>query len=367
MKNILLYVILAFLIACTGEPSEEEQEITYAPPTDVASLFSSIDHFDTGRIARIELNTLIKCTGKIEIPPTDIFSIHPRIGGYVQSIRFLEGDKVNRGAVLASIEDPGFIARQRELLELKSQLDLASQDYERQKRLAEEGATTSKLYQSAEATWNQLNVSFNGLINELEMIGFSTSDLLENGTYQRSIQLIAPTDAIVNRVLANTGQYVEPHDIIYQLTGLDHIHLELNVLERDLPMISIGDRVQFNIAGYDQTFQAEIVKIGAEVDQQSGTLMVHCHISDEHHPAAFRPGIFASAMIMSKSTEAFALPIRGALKRGGDYFGYVVQNNELVRVPLKNARTYNDMVRFDASTKDLEQTWVTYGAYYIEQ
>jgi len=366
MKQIILFLALLIIAACGNPTSEEAAESAPQTSRDLATLFSTVPNFDTGRISKVLIADPINCTGQIDIPPTDMFSIHSMAGGYVKKLYYLEGDEVNAGAIMASMEDPKFISRQRELLELQSRLELANRNFERQKTLDAEGATTSKLYQAAEADWKELNASFNGLTSELEMMGFSTAQLLADGTYQRTLNLRAPATGIVQSIHVNVGQYIEPHDAIYELMGLDHTHLELNVLERDLPRISIGDSVRFEVAGLESEFKGEIVKIGAMVDNATGSLMAHCHIDDGPQVSKLRPGLFASARIFPQATEGYVLSFKAVVKEGTSYFGYVINNNELVRVPLRNARIFKDVVQFDATTEDLDMKWVTGGAYYIE-
>ena len=67
------------------------------------------------------------------------------LGGYVQAIKVMPGMKVQKGQVLAVVEDQAFVQLQQDYLTTKQQLTFATKDYQRQKELNASQASSDKV------------------------------------------------------------------------------------------------------------------------------------------------------------------------------------------------------------------------------
>ena len=73
-------------------------------------------------------------------------SVSALIGGRVQSVEVIEGDKVRKGQVIARLSNPEFIKMQQEYLSAKSNIPFLENDYLRKKELLKDGITSSKSF-----------------------------------------------------------------------------------------------------------------------------------------------------------------------------------------------------------------------------
>ena len=102
--------------------------------------------------------------------PESVASVSMPLGGYVQAIKVMPGMKVQKGQVLAVVEDQAFVQLQQDYLTTKQQLTFATKDYQRQKELNASQASSDKSYQLAESEWAKYKITLKALDEKLRLI-----------------------------------------------------------------------------------------------------------------------------------------------------------------------------------------------------
>ena len=359
-------ILIIVLLGCSPQSPEQTEEIESTATRSLVELMQQIPSIDTGDLIQYQVMESIKCSGQIDVPPNGLYSVHARTAGFITNIEVLPGDRVRKGQLVAQVENPEFIPRQRQLLELQAELDLADKNLKRQQTLIERDATTSTQYDKAYADRQLLEARYNGLISELRVMGFDTDRLLEQKTYQEVVRVVSPATGYVQSVDVNSGQMVEPSQRIAMIVSYEHMHLELAVLERHAPYVQVGDSVVFSLTGSSRQFTADVVKIGATFDSEKGATIAHCHMADDTDLSVFKPGMFVQARLLNTSELVVGLPTAAVVKSGLRYFGYVVEGEEVVRVQLDTPVEHEGFVAFDPGEALAAATWITNGVYYLE-
>jgi cobalt-zinc-cadmium efflux system membrane fusion protein len=356
MKNYLVLLCALSFIACQETKNTE-------PATVEAKAAPKLDAVKTGPLQERNISHEIACTGTVEVPPTDLISVHTRIAGQVSGLRYLPGDYVKQGTQLLRITNPELIHKQRILLETKAQLAEAQRTLDRQNTLDAGEATTAAALDAARSQVELLNATYAGLKQELQAYGINLNQLESEGTFQSSVGVYAAGSGYVHAVTTNQGQMVSPTDELLQLAGTEHLHLELSVPSREVATVRKGQQVQFILPFNDTRGVATIEKINPMVDMETATLNVHCHFEGKL-PEGLVPGLFLNATILTGERTLTGLPLSGVIKEGEQYFGYRVVGGEMVKTLLREVRVLGDFVAFEAEEAGGE--WVTAGAYYLE-
>ena len=359
MKQLFAVLIMITYIACTADTE-------VASTTEEAPQTARSEYISTGPIETMTIAHPVECVGRIEIPPSDLYSVHSRATGFVKTLNILPGDRVKKGALLAEIENPEFIGMQRELYELRHTLKTAQSRFDRQQQLADKNATTAKQYEEAYGQLAVTRASYYGLYEELTQQGFEIDTSTTEVTYVKTLKILSPVSGYVTAVNTNMGQRIDPHDMLCEVASRDHLHLELFVLERDINSVEIGQKVRFTTSDGSEVFNAEIVKLNAVIERATGTVMVHCHIDGEHDDQHFKGGTFARATIQTAPREVMGLPSDALVRNGNLWYGFVVDQDGFRQVQLDEVVTMEDFASF-AIPPGLETAeWVRGGAYYIE-
>lgn len=75
---------------------------------------------ETGVLEGKETASGIMVTGSIDIPPQSVASVSAPFGGYIKYTKWMPGEHIGKGQVLASIENPELVQIQQDYLLAKS-------------------------------------------------------------------------------------------------------------------------------------------------------------------------------------------------------------------------------------------------------
>ncbi|CAL1518310.1 efflux RND transporter periplasmic adaptor subunit [Chitinophaga sp. MM2321] len=251
-----------------------------------------------------QISGAIKVNGFLDVPPQQLVSVSVPMGGFIKNTTLLQGMAVKQGQVIAVMENLDYIQLQQDYLDIKSQLEYATVEYERQQELSRENVNALKTVQLAKASFQSLQAKEKGLREKLSLLNINIPSL-EKGNMQRSVNIYAPISGYVTQVNVNLGQFVNPADILFRIVNTEHLHAELTVFEKDVPKLKIGQPVRFTLANESTERTATVHLIGREISAER-TVRVHCHLDKED--AQLLPGAYLQAMIETGKAQVKALP-----------------------------------------------------------
>ncbi|WP_315816206.1 efflux RND transporter periplasmic adaptor subunit [Paraflavitalea speifideaquila] len=263
------------------------------------------------------MHSSIQVSGIIDVPPQNIVSISIPLGGYIKKTTLLPGSRINKGAILATLEDQQYIQLQQDYLTAKTRLRFAEVDYKRQQGLNETKAVSDKVYQQSRSEFESQQILLRSLAEKLRLISINPESLHE-GNISRSIYLYAPISGFVSKVNVNTGKYVSPTDVLFELISPEDLHLSLTVFENNAANLVIGQKVTcYTNSQPEIKYTATISLITPAVNEERAA-EVHCHI--EHPGKALMPGMFMNAAIQFNNTQVIAVPEEAIVKWNNTYY-----------------------------------------------
>ncbi|MFN8265901.1 MAG: efflux RND transporter periplasmic adaptor subunit [Chitinophagaceae bacterium] len=246
MKKIFLFLfsLAIVLFSCKDKPKEtttnkkeEETSVVTLTPQQLEKAALQVSAVETKSI-----NSRLQVNGMVDVPPQSMVSVSFPLGGYLKSTKLLPGLEVNKGEVLAVLEDPQFIQLQQDYLMAKSKLAYAEADYNRQKELSTSQAVSEKNLQMAKTEYESQKILVKALEQKLALININPAKLSENNI-TRSINVYSPIHGFVSKVNVNIGKYVSPTDVLFELVDPSDIHLNLTVFEKDAALLGIEQKV----------------------------------------------------------------------------------------------------------------------------
>lgn len=273
-----LVLPLLLFTQCKGETTQNEKIETREETTIVQLTDAQLKHvaLQTTQLQEHTIATVLKLNGKIDVPPQNLISITNPLGGYVKQTKLMPGMQIKKGEQIAIMEDPRYIELQQNYLIAQDKYQFAQLDYQRQKELNASQASSDKVMQQAQAEMNAQRIAMHALAQQLSLININTKTLTYN-TISKSIAIYSPINGFVSNTYVNIGKYVTPSDVLFELIDPTDIHLNLNVYEKDLAKLEVGQRVvSFTNGNPDKKYEGEVVLISMDVNVE-GTSEVHCH------------------------------------------------------------------------------------------
>ncbi|WP_338644587.1 efflux RND transporter periplasmic adaptor subunit [Flavobacterium sp. KS-LB2] len=365
MKNtVITLIVLFFLYSCGNKKTENETEATPAIENTTTLTDAQIKNagIETGKIEQKEISSLLKLNGKIDVPPQNLVSISVPMGGYLKYTKLLEGMYVTKGQVLCVVEDQQYIQLQEDYLLAKAKIGYAKAEFERQKELNRSKASSDKVYQQAQSEYNSLSVMVQSYGEKLKFAGINPSNVSAKNI-SKSINIYSPISGYVSKVNVNTGKYVNPSDILFEIVNPSDIHLALTVFEKDINKMAIGQSViAYNNIDPEKKYPCKIILIGKDFSENRSTEM-HCHFTS--YDKSLLPGMYMNAEIELKSQQSNALPSEAIVNYENKNYVFVAkENKQFVMKEVATGNTENEFT--EIISEDLnEATIVIKGAYSL--
>jgi membrane fusion protein, heavy metal efflux system len=336
-------------------PSEEHQVVLNAQQ------LKNID-LATGTLQKKYLTNKIIVNGKTMVPHENEIAISVPYGGYVKSAKYMEGMKVSKGQILTSIENEQFITLQEEYLNNQAKLQLSNTELARQTELNKDKTSSDKVLQQAKHENTMLMIGQKALFEKLSLIGINPSKLTP-GSIARSVNVYAPASGYITAVNVKKGQYVNPSDVLFEIIDPSNQLLALNVFEKDLPYIAVGQKVDAQFNNSDGTALSGKVKyIGQKVSSQNYTEVL-CELSKKIEGVN---GRYVNAVIHANSHENWSLPEEAIIDfEGGKYVFIQSKTNTYDMIKVSTGKTDDGFVAIEDDTTLQNKSIVIKGAYAL--
>lgn len=365
--RIVFVCCWAVMVSCGGK----QPETSAAASDSVSSIVTLTDSqlknagIVTGKLELKSISSILRVNGKIDVPPQNMVSVSVALGGYLKSTGLLPGMHVNKGQVIAVMEDQQYIQLQQDYLTAKARLPFLENEYNRQRDLNASKASSDKVFQQAEAEYRSQQVQLAALAEKLKLIGVNP-ERLSADNISRSINVYSPINGFVSKVDVNIGKYVAPTEVLFELVNPEDIHLALKVFEKDLDKLYIGQGlVAFTNNQPEKKYPCEVLLIGKDISPEGNT-NVHCHF--ERYDKSLVPGTYMNAEIAVRNTKAMALPADAIVSYGGKQYVFINRgNHQFALTEITTGETedgYTEILLPSASQLE-KADFVTKGAYSI--
>ncbi|GAA3962250.1 efflux RND transporter periplasmic adaptor subunit [Pedobacter ginsengiterrae] len=366
-KLITSFICVAILTACSNQDKKEGNTTvnkTIQLQADEVQLSAEQVKNAGIAIGKPEskgMHSAVNVNGVVDVPPENIFSVSIPMGGYINKMMLIPGMQVKKGAVLATAEDQEYIQLQQDYLTAKNKLKFSETDYNRQKALNQTKATSDKVFQVTESEFNHQKIQVKSLAEKLRFIGINPAMLTENNI-SKSIKIYAPISGYVTKVNVNTGKYVNPTDILFEVISPGALHVSLTVFEGDAANLKIGQQIVCSTtANPDKKYFAKIHLITPSIENDR-TTSVHCDL--ENADRKLLPGTFLNASIALNHENVQAVPEEAIVKWENKFYVFADKgSNHYKMITVEPGVTMNGFT--EVKTKITAENIVVKNAYAV--
>ncbi|HJZ38908.1 MAG TPA: efflux RND transporter periplasmic adaptor subunit [Bacteroidales bacterium] len=236
-------------------------------------------------IAPVQMNEMINSSGSI-LPDEEV-ELSFETSGKIVGIYFTEGTRVNKGDLLAKMNDRHL---QAQLLKLQAQKKLSEENEFRQRSLLEKDAISRE--------------SYDQVATELQSM---EADILLVEARIAETELRAPFGGIIGLRLLSEGSYASPSTKIVRLVKISPLKIEFSIPERYSGELKPGFPIEFRIDGIDQVFRAPVYAVDPKVDINTRTIVVRALYPNTKEE--LKPGRFTSISLrLAQIDNTIAIP-----------------------------------------------------------
>lgn len=376
IKIAFILISLFTLSACNNNTSttdhqEAEEEHHHEGGNTTTLTQTQIKTVDIrlGHIEQKALTATLKANGVLSVPADHQAKVSTIYTGIIQSVKVEIGTYVHKGQVIATISNPDFLQQQQRLLTVNSQIELAQQELDRQQILYEGNAGTGKNLQAATTQLRTLRTEKAALEEQIRLMGLNPKTLTNEGM-QSTLAVVAPISGNISAVYTNNGAYVDASTPIVEIIDNSWLHLHLQVYERDLPYIKVGQQVHFNPTNNTSgEYDAQVYNIAASFENESKSIIVHCHVEGDKQ--GLISGMNVTGVISLDKETAPAVPNDAIVEDSGKSYIFVITHTDdkettFEKIEVAKGASESGYTAI-APVKPIapEQTIATKGAFFI--
>lgn len=371
MKNLLyVFIFSLFLFSCGNNDERDVEEVIATNDleqirakkrelsSEQSQLASKIDQLDAA-ITRLDPATNIPVVSTQTVNDTtfrhytrvqgDVATrqnivIYPEFSGVLTNINVTEGQRVNRGQLLATIDDGGL---RSQLAQLEAQAALAKTTFERQQRLWEQNIGSEIQFLEAQTAYQSAQNAVDQLRSQLA-----------------KSNVRAPFSGIIDEVLTDEGQVVSPgQNPLFRLVNLQNMHVEAAVPETYLNQIETGTPVIVEIPAIDRTYEGTVKQVGNYINPSNRTFEIEVSIPNEE--GLVKPNLIATVRLQDYMAEnALVIPETAIQTNSvGERMVYVFQPRDensgiAERVRVETGYIQDNMVEVTAGLEPGDQVIV---------
>jgi len=232
--------------------------------------------------------------------------IFPEYSGVLTKVYVKEGQRVNKGAVLAKIDDGGL---SNQLAQLEARAALAKTTAERQKRLWEQNIGSEIQYLETQTNYEAARSSVNQLKSQL---GKTT--------------VRAPFSGVIDQVLSDEGQVVNPgQDQLFRLVNLENMYVQAAVPEVYLSKIQPGTFVIIEIDAIGKEFEGKVRQVGNFINPNNRTFQIEVAIPNKD--GLVKPNLIATVKLNDYTAQNTVIIPENTIQKNsmGENLVYVFQ------------------------------------------
>jgi RND family efflux transporter MFP subunit len=274
-------------------------------------------------------NHVIELQGNVTTK--NLLTITPEYSGILTKVYVKEGQKVNKGQLLAKIDDGGL---SQQIAQVKIQTELAKTTFERQKRLWEQKIGSEIQFLQAKSTYESQRESLNQLNQQIS-----------------KTMVRAPFSGTIDDVITEAGNVVGAGQTpLLRIVNLDDMYVETEIPERYISAVTKGKNVTVELPILGQTIETNIRQAGDVINPANRTFKAEIGIPNK--AKNIKPNLTARLKINDYTNENALLVSQSVISENaeGAQYVYVVEDKDnsgigvVKRVIIETGKTQGDNI-----------------------
>jgi len=322
--------VSAMTSSSSGQNSTSPSELFTVPPEQMS-------HLHVVTVTPVRLDRMLRLTGAVAYNAFQTTPVISQIGGPVSRIVVSPGDHVRSSQPLLYVTSPDYSLQSAAFMKARNAFELADKNFKRAADLYAHHAVAERDLQQAESDRNQAQTDLEAATAGLHILGIRDPESLAGHALSPEVPLLAPIDGEVVERLVSPGQLLQAGATqCFTISDMSSVWVLVNVYEKDLADVRIGDTVAVQSDAYPGVFQGKISYVAPALDPNTRT--VQARIVTPNPGQRLKKDMYVTAIVSAGSIpNALAVPDAAVLRDTENLpFVYVETGaNQFARRPVK--------------------------------
>ncbi len=269
--------ILLVLTSCNGSTSNAAANSGGANSSNNAELFTipqdQLQHVQVLTVQPATLTRSLRLTGAVAYNSFRTTPVITQVGGPVSRVVVVPGQKVTQGEPMLYVASPDYSQLRTNYLKAKDAYALAEKALARAKDLYEHKAIAEQNLEQAESAEVQASGDMAAAQAALKVMGITDPDALVKAPPSFEVPVKAPIGGLVVEQDVSAGTLVQSAATqCFMISDVSTVWVLVNVYQKDLPYVHVGDQVTIQTDTYPEVFHGRIAYVAASLDPSTRTL-----------------------------------------------------------------------------------------------
>jgi cobalt-zinc-cadmium efflux system membrane fusion protein len=326
-------VLTLALAGCEGSTPSS----TYTRNPNDPELFTipqeQMSHVQVLTVQTTTLSRTLRLTGAVAYNNFRTTPVITQVSGPVNRIVVVPGQRVKQGEPMLYVSSPDYSQLRTNYLKAKDAYALAQKAYARAQDLYQHKAIAEQALEQAASAEVQAGGDLASAQAALKVLGITDPDRLVQAPPTFEVPVKAPISGEVVEQNVSAGQLLQTGTTqCFMLSDTSTVWVLVNVYQKDLPYVHLGDPVGIQTETYPQVFHGRISYVAAALDPNTRTLQARIETSNPGEK--LKKDMYVVATVNAgKISNAIALPDAAVLRDSENQpFVYVaVSSNQFGR------------------------------------
>jgi cobalt-zinc-cadmium efflux system membrane fusion protein len=253
--------------ANSDKPSNSNNAELFTIPPDQMS------HVQVFTVQPTTLTRSLRLTGAVAYNSFRTTPVITQVSGPVSRIVVVPGQKVHQGEPMLYVASPDYSQLRSNYLKAKAAYALAQKAFVRAQDLYQHHAIAEQNLEQAQSAEVQASGDLVAAQSALKVMGVTDPDALIQGPPSFEVPLRAPVSGLVVEQDVSAGQLIQPGTTqCFMISDISTVWVLVNVYQKDLPYVRVGDQVTIQTDTYPEVFRGRISYVAASLDPSTRTL-----------------------------------------------------------------------------------------------
>lgn len=271
----IAWLVVIMLASCQGSgPKHNENESNTSNNPELFTIpLDQVSHIQVISVEPTDLRRFLRLTGAVGYNGFRTTPVITQVSGRVSRVVVVPGESVRAEQPMLYVASPDFSQLRTNYLKAKSAYALAKAANSRAKDLYQHHALAEQALEQAESAEVQAGGDLVAAEAALKVLGITDPDQLVNSPPSYEAPVKAPIDGLVVEQDVSAGQLIQPGATqCFVISNVSTVWVLVNVYQKDLPYVHVGDEVQIQTDAYPDVFRGRISYVAASLDPNTRTL-----------------------------------------------------------------------------------------------
>jgi cobalt-zinc-cadmium efflux system membrane fusion protein len=310
--------IMLVLAGCEGSRSNAAANSSGVNNSNNPQLFTipqdQMSHLQVLTVQPTTLTRSLRLTGAVAYNSFRTTPVITQVSGPVSRVVVVSGQKVNRGDPMLYVASPDYSQLRTNYLKAKAAYALAQMANARAQDLYQHHAIAEQNLEQAQSAELQANGDLVAAQAALKVMGVTDPDALVKAPPSFEVPVKAPIGGLVVEQDVSAGQLIQPGTTqCFMISDVSTVWVLVNVYQKDLPYVRVGDQVTIQTDTYPGAFHGRIAYVAASLDPSTRTLQAR--IETTNPGQKLKKDMYVVATVNAGTIQnAIALPDAAVLR-----------------------------------------------------